>query len=146
MPAIALTGSVEITRRARAPTPPAQVTTAPSAACATLDTVAPGEYVAGWIKRGPTGVVGTNRHDASETVRSLLEVAALLPPPETGDPDAIMTLLHQRGVRVVEWDGWEAIDALEISAGLARNARRVKVADRKRLLAAAFAARAVAPG
>ena len=57
-----------------------------------------------------------------------------------------MALLHQRGVRVIEWDGWEAIDALEISAGLARNARRVKVADRKRLLAAAFAARAVAPG
>ena len=107
---------------------------------------APGEYVAGWIKRGPTGVVGTNKHDASETVRCLLDDAALLPPPETRDPDAIMALLHQRGVRVIEWDGWEAIDALEISAGLARNARRVKVADRKRLLAAAFAARAVAPG
>ncbi len=81
---------------------------------------APGEYVAGWIKRGPTGVVGTDKHDASETVRCLLEDAALLPPPETRDPDAIMALLHQRGVRVVEWDGWEAIDALEICAGLVR--------------------------
>jgi ferredoxin--NADP+ reductase len=68
-----------------------------------------------------------------------MEDAALLLPPETRDPDAITELLHQRGVRVVEWNGWEAIDAVEVNAGLARNARRVKIADRKRLLAAAFA-------
>jgi ferredoxin--NADP+ reductase len=102
-------------------------------------TAAPGEYVTGWIKRGPTGVIGTNKHDAGETVRCLMEDAALLLPPETRDPDAITELLHQRGVRVVEWNGWEAIDAVEVNAGLARNARRVKIADRKRLLAAAFA-------
>jgi ferredoxin--NADP+ reductase len=105
-----------------------------------------GEYVTGWIKRGPTGVIGTNKHDASETVRCLLEDAALLLPPETRDPDAIMTLLRQRDVQVVEWDGWKAIDALEISAGLARDTRRVKTADRMRLLAAASAVRAAAPG
>ncbi|MBV8297670.1 MAG: FAD-dependent oxidoreductase [Acidimicrobiia bacterium] len=101
---------------------------------------APGEYVTGWIKRGPTGVIGTNKQDSSETVRCLLQDAAMLPPPQTRDPDAIMALLHQRGVRVVDWRGWEAIDALEINAGLARDASRVKIADRTRLLSAAFTA------
>jgi ferredoxin--NADP+ reductase len=55
------------------------------------------------------------------------------------DPDGIMELLRRRGVRVVEWDGWEAIDALEIAAGLARGAKRVKVAEREQMLAAPFA-------
>jgi ferredoxin/flavodoxin---NADP+ reductase len=103
-----------------------------------------GEYVTGWIKRGPTGVIGTNKQDSGETVRCLLEDAAALPRPETRDPDAITALLRQRGVRVVDWRGWEAIDALEINAGLARNASRVKICDWTRLVAAASAAPAIA--
>ena len=104
---------------------------------------APGEYVTGWIKRGPTGVIGTNKQDSSETVRCLLEDAAMLPPPQTRDPDAIVALLRQRVVGVVDWRGWEAIDALEINAGQARGASRVKIADWTRLLAAASAAPAI---
>jgi ferredoxin/flavodoxin---NADP+ reductase len=99
----------------------------------------PGEYVAGWIKRGPTGIIGTNKQDANETVRSLLEDMAILPAPEVSDPDGIIDLLQQRDVRVVQWEGWEAIEALEMASGRARGARQVKVAERELLLAAALA-------
>jgi ferredoxin/flavodoxin---NADP+ reductase len=99
---------------------------------------APGEYVAGWIKRGPSGIIGTNKHDATETVRSLLEDAPTLPRRQVHDADGIIDLLHQRGVRVVPWEGWEAIEALEIAAGRRRGAKQVKVAERELLLAAAL--------
>jgi ferredoxin/flavodoxin---NADP+ reductase len=99
---------------------------------------APGEYVAGWIKRGPSGVIGTNKHDATETVRSLMEDAPALPRRPVRDPDGIIDLLHKRGVRVVPWGGWEAIEALEIATGRRRGAKQVKVAEREQLLAAAL--------
>jgi ferredoxin--NADP+ reductase len=98
----------------------------------------PGEYVAGWIKRGPSGIIGTNKHDATETVRCLLEDAPTLPRRQVGDADGIIGLLHQRGARVVLWEGWEAIEALEIAAGRRRGAKQVKVAERELLLAAAL--------
>jgi ferredoxin--NADP+ reductase len=98
----------------------------------------PGEYVAGWIKRGPSGIIGTNKHDATETVRCLLEDAPTLPRRQVGDADGIIDLLYQRGVRVVLWEGWEAIEALEIAAGRRRGAKQVKVAERELLLAAAL--------
>jgi ferredoxin--NADP+ reductase len=98
----------------------------------------PGEYVAGWIKRGPSGVIGTNKHDATETVHCLLQDAPALPRRQVRDPDGIVDLLHQRGVRVVPWQGWEAIEALEIAAGRRRGAKQVKVAERELLLAAAL--------
>jgi ferredoxin/flavodoxin---NADP+ reductase len=100
--------------------------------------VVPGQYVAGWIKRGPSGVIGTNKHDAGETVRSLLADVPALPRREVRDPDGIIDLLHQRDVRVVAWQGWEAIEALEIAGGRRRGAKRVKVAERELLLAAAL--------
>jgi ferredoxin--NADP+ reductase len=100
--------------------------------------VVPGEYVAGWIKRGPSGVIGTNKHDATETVHSLLEDAGALPRREVRDPDGIIDLMRQRGVRVVPWEGWEAIEALEFAAGRRRGAKQVKVAERELLLAAAL--------
>jgi ferredoxin--NADP+ reductase len=99
----------------------------------------PGVYVAGWIKRGPSGTIGTNKSDAAETVRCLLaDVPSLRRAPER-DPDAVLTELRRRGVSVVPWEGWEAIDALEIAAGRGRGAGRVKVAERELMLAAALA-------
>ena len=99
----------------------------------------PGLYVAGRIKRGPTGVIGTNKHDAVETVATLLEDAeAGRLPSASGDPDALVETLRGRGVRPVEWDGWEAIDAAERELGAGREADRVKIADRDTLLATAF--------
>ena len=78
--------------------------------------VEPGLYVAGWIKRGPSGVIGTNKKDATETVALLLDDAraGLLPSREEG---MLETLLEERGVDAVLYGGWEAIDAAERTAG-----------------------------
>lgn len=99
----------------------------------------PGEYVAGWIKRGPTGVIGTNKHDATETVTALLEDAASLPAAPVRDPDAVVRLLAERGVSVVTWQGWCAIDAAEVDRGRAQGRDRAKIAEREALLRAATA-------
>jgi ferredoxin/flavodoxin---NADP+ reductase len=96
----------------------------------------PGVYCAGWIKRGPTGVIGTNKKDAAETVRLLLEDArdGRLPRAEGG---ALEGLLAERGVEVVAYPGWEAIDAVERSRGEAEGRPRVKLCSWDELLAAA---------
>ncbi len=101
--------------------------------------VAPGEYVAGWIKRGPTGVIGTNKRDATETVTSLLEDAPQLPPAPVRDPDAVLQLLAERGVSVVTWAGWGAIERAEVELGRLQGRDRVKIAEREALLRAAAA-------
>ncbi len=93
-----------------------------------------GVYVAGWIKRGPTGVIGTNKSDAAETVAALLADAPGLPRAPERDPAALPALLDARGVRSVPWTGWEAIDAAERDLGVARGCARVKIADRATLL------------
>jgi ferredoxin--NADP+ reductase len=97
----------------------------------------PGSYVAGWIKRGPSGVIGTNKPDAAETAERLLEDAAqrLLPVPADAAPDAVATLLRSRGVEVVTWPDWQALDAHETAAGKARGAPREKVTDTGEMLA-----------
>ena len=78
----------------------------------------PAMYVAGWLKRGPTGIIGTNKPDATETVASLLADADGLPRAPERDPDAIVELLLERKVRTVGWSGWEAIDAAERALGV----------------------------
>jgi len=104
-----------------------------------------GEYVAGWIKRGPTGVVGTNKHDARETVASMLaDVASgALAPGE--DEDWVDTLLA-RGGRPVLLSDWRAIDAAEIALGAVRGRPRTTIHDRAALLAAVRAAAAALEG
>ena len=87
--------------------------------------VVPGVYVAGWIKRGPSGVIGTNKADALETVRSLLEDD--LPTPEDASDAALPDLLRARGVRAVDWEGWSALDRAETEAGAPHGRPRVKV-------------------
>ena len=61
-----------------------------------------GEYAVGWIKRGPTGVIGTNKRDAQETIELLLDDLAeeRLPSPGSTTPESILELLAERGVRV----------------------------------------------
>ncbi len=102
----------------------------------------PGEYVAGWAKRGPTGVIGTNKHDARETVAALLADLPGLPVRAESDPAALPALLAGRGVEVVTWAGWELIELAEIEAGRAAGRERATIAHRPTLLAAARAARA----
>ncbi|MFC8270234.1 FAD-dependent oxidoreductase [Streptomyces cinereoruber] len=94
--------------------------------------VEPGVYVTGWIKRGPTGFIGTNKSCARETVTALLDdletgrlTAPAGPPVTTARPDA------------VDLDGWRAIDAAERAEGRAQGRPRVKLLDREDLLTAA---------
>ena len=96
----------------------------------------PGLYCAGWIKRGPTGVIGTNKKDATETVERLLEDAreSRLPAREAGTIDEV---LADRDAEVVMYAGWEAIDALERSRGEPHGRPRVKLCSWDELLAAA---------
>src|SRR5581483_5032213 len=93
--------------------------------------VAPGVYCAGWIKRGPTGIIGTNKKDATETVQLLLEDAAAgrLEPKPDATAAAVDALLAERGVRCVEYAGWTAIDEVERAAGEKAGRPRVKLSS-----------------
>ena len=98
----------------------------------------PGEYAVGWIKRGPTGIIGSNKPDAHETIERLLEDASagrvLRPPhPERVDVEA---LLAQRHVRVVSFDDWRLIDQIERERGQAIGRERVKFTHVEDMLAA----------
>jgi ferredoxin--NADP+ reductase len=104
-----------------------------------------GAYVTGWIRRGPTGVIGTNKHDAVETAGSLLADLPTLPRPPYPDPDDLARVLAAHGVRPVDWTAWLRLDAEEIRLGQERGAERIKVADLAEMLAAVHDA-AAAPG
>jgi ferredoxin/flavodoxin---NADP+ reductase len=100
--------------------------------------VSVGVYVAGWIKRGPSGVIGTNKKDATETVDLLLEDARkglLLPP--AADAETLDELLADRGVEAVMYPGWESIDAVERGRGAEQGRPRLKLCSWDDLLAAA---------
>ena len=97
----------------------------------------PGVYCAGWIKRGPTGVIGTNKKDATDTVEHLLEDArAGLLPPRSGS-SRIEELLADRDAEVVMYAGWEAIDEVEKARGAEQGRPRVKLCSWDELLTAA---------
>jgi ferredoxin--NADP+ reductase len=100
----------------------------------------PGVYATGWIKRGPRGVIGTNRGCAHETVNALFEdfTAGRLTR-QVGTNRDVDALLASRSVPVVDWHGWEAIDTAE-RARAADSARpRVKFTDASELIAIAGA-------
>jgi ferredoxin--NADP+ reductase len=92
--------------------------------------VAPGEYAVGWVKRGPSGVIGTNKKDAADTVARILEdrdAGALNEPavvPEV--PEGAVT-----------WEGWRAIDEAETAAGEPQGRPRVKLVRVEHMLDAA---------
>ena len=95
----------------------------------------PGFYATGWIKRGPVGLIGHTKSDASETIANLVEDADALyantqASPEHLSPDNLLRLLKSRGVPVVEWSGWEVLDAHERALGEAAGRERVKVVPR----------------
>jgi ferredoxin/flavodoxin---NADP+ reductase len=87
-----------------------------------------GHYTAGWIKRGPSGVIGTNKKDALETVQHLfadVESETLLSP-ENPDPVAVEDLLREKGVRYISFEDWQAIDQAEVGRGEPHGRPRVK--------------------
>jgi ferredoxin--NADP+ reductase len=86
-----------------------------------------GHYVAGWIKRGPSGVIGTNKKDAQDTVDSLLaDLDAGRVPAASADRDAIEALLAERAPDHVTYAGWQAIDTAERERGEPLGRPRVK--------------------
>src|SRR5438132_1709205 len=103
------------------------------------DELAAGVYCAGWIKRGPTGIIGTNKKDAMETVALLLEDvrAGRLRHKEDATADVVESVLAERGVRAVLYEGWTGIDELERAAGEKLGRPRVKLRTWDELLDAA---------
>lgn len=95
-----------------------------------------GEYAVGWIKRGPTGIIGTNKRDAQETVERLLEDldgGRLLAPAEP-DRETLELLLSERQPEVVSYAGWQAIDHAEKAAGEPHGRPRIKLCSFEELL------------
>ncbi len=111
----------------------------------------PGEYVVGWIKRGPSGVIGTNKKDAQETVDAMLADLSLSSangntpaPPSThepSEPDAasVAALLRSRQPEIVTYSGWESIDRHERALGEPAGRPRVKLTRIEELLRVAAA-------
>ena len=83
-----------------------------------------GVYCAGWIKRGPTGVIGTNKKDATETVEACWQTPRPALIGGTAAPaETVEALFAERGIDAVIYSGWEAIDAAERAAGEPHGAR-----------------------
>jgi ferredoxin--NADP+ reductase len=109
--------------------------------------VVPGLYAVGWIKRGPSGVIGTNKKDAQETVDRLFEdlEAEKLPDRElAADRSAIESLLAERQPDHVTFEGWQAIDAAEVEAGKRLGRPRVKFCRMDELVQASKATKTAA--
>jgi ferredoxin--NADP+ reductase len=77
----------------------------------------PGLYVTGWIKRGPTGIIGTNRADSVETVDCIIEDLSRSKPARKPGIAALRGAILERGARVVTYAGWQQIDAAERARG-----------------------------
>ena len=105
----------------------------------------PGVYATGWIKRGPVGLIGHTKSDATETIRHLVEDvlagdagdASTVRNAVEPEPSAVTDFLEQRGVPVVEWSHWEVLDAHERALGEAAGRVRVKVVPRDEMTAIA---------
>lgn len=96
-----------------------------------------GLYVAGWIKRGPSGVIGTNKPDAVETVRMMLEdlVADRTLLPENTDPAAVSKLVSERQPDSFSYEDWKRLDELEVGRGESEGRPRVKFTSVQEMLA-----------
>jgi len=90
--------------------------------------VADGIYATGWIKRGPVGLIGHTKSDATETIENLVADIPNLKNPAT--PGEVLKTLDARGVQYTDWQGWLKLDAYEQSLGEKENRERIKVVDR----------------
>lgn len=97
-----------------------------------------GQYTAGWIKRGPTGVIGTNKPDAAETVENMLADARAgrVFEPEHPEAEAAMSFVHGRQSCVISYSDWQALDAIEVNKGKAQGRPRIKFTRVDEMLAA----------
>ena len=102
----------------------------------------PGQYVVGWIKRGPSGVIGTNKKDALDTVNALLEDVSegrVFEPAGDASADGALEMVAERAPDAVSFQGWQAIDAAEVSRGEPLGRPRVKFCSVDEMLEAARA-------
>jgi len=97
-----------------------------------------GEYAVGWVKRGPTGLIGSNKPDAQETVDAMVEDLPDLAPADDAParPEAIEARLREKGVRWVRFEDWQRLDRLEVDRGKALGRPRVKFCSVNEMLAA----------
>ena len=102
----------------------------------------PGVYATGWIKRGPVGLIGHTKSDATETIRHLIEdvgdpqdAANRFFTAADRDPQAVLDHLVARGVEVIQWSDWEVLDAHERSLGEPEGRERIKVVPREDMVA-----------
>lgn len=95
-------------------------------------------YVAGWIKRGPSGVIGTNKPCSIGTVRNMLADLPSLSQPDAfaADEGAILKLLHNKGVKVVNYEEWKQLDAMEVERGKSQQRPRNKFTTVSEMLVA----------
>lgn len=102
-----------------------------------------GEYVVGWAKRGPTGLIGNNKPDAVATVASMLADLATLPgiSDDQRDPSLIETMLHARDVDYVTYQDWKTLDRYEVALGVPQDRPRVKVTGIPEMMAVIHAGR-----
>jgi ferredoxin--NADP+ reductase len=106
-----------------------------------------GAYAVGWIKRGPSGVIGTNKPDSIETANAMLEDLVALGAAAdqvNDDPEAIEALIRQRQPEVVTFADWQVIDQLEVGRGKAEGRSRAKFSRVEDMLTALKAAKAIA--
>jgi ferredoxin--NADP+ reductase len=98
----------------------------------------PGEYTAGWIKRGPSGVIGTNKPDAAATVEHMVADARAgrTLEPTQATAKAAAALFHRRQPCLVTYDDWRRLDALEVARGQEQGRPRVKFTRVADMLAA----------
>ncbi len=95
-----------------------------------------GEYAAGWIKRGPTGVIGTNKPDAAETVACMMEDLAKGAVLQPAQPDAAAGLIRERQPHCFSYPDWLRLDELEVSRGRPFGRPRIKLTRVEDMLAA----------
>lgn len=99
------------------------------------EVVFPGLYTVGWIKRGPSGIIGTNKPDSDETVQNLLEDIAIINPCKNPSNEQFIEFLKEKNIRFVTFADWKKIDAIEIERGQALGKPREKITSIEEMLA-----------
>lgn len=98
------------------------------------NSVMPGVYATGWIKRGPVGLIGHTKSDAMETVQHLVTDQASWWNPAEPDEQAVVALLQSRGVLWTDLEGWHRLDAHELALGAPHGRERIKVVPRDEMI------------
>ncbi|BAX97283.1 pyridine nucleotide-disulfide oxidoreductase [Mycobacteroides stephanolepidis] len=101
-------------------------------------TTIPATYVAGWAKRGPVGLIGHTKGDASETIACLIADSEDFVGADEPGEDSVTEFLDSRGIRSTSWEGWHRLDAHERSLGASEGRDRIKVVDREDMLRASL--------